>query len=280
MAADWTIGKVARWAADDFRARGITSPRLEAELLLSHVLGTDRIHVIADADRSLSASELESFREAIKRRRKGEPVAYIRGQKEFYGRVFRVDRRVLVPRPDTETLIDVALACLLDHAAPQILDLGTGSGCVAITLQLERPDARVCATEVSAAALAVARANAQTLGASVTFLQGDWFAALGPGAAFDLIVSNPPYVACADPHLAALRHEPPLALTDGGNGLQCLSILIAGARTYLCGEGWLALEHGYDQAAAVGQRMQDAGFRQVTVHRDAGGQTRVTAGRA
>jgi len=255
-------------------------PATEARALLAWVLRAPRERLVAHPETVVTPQALADYTALVMRRQAGEPLAYLLGEKEFYGRPFRVTPDVLVPRPDTETLIDVALACLRDRAAPQILDLGTGSGCVAITLQLERPDARVCATEVSAAALAVARANAQTLGASVTFLQGDWFAALGPGAAFDLIVSNPPYVACADPHLAALRHEPPLALTDGGNGLQCLSILIAGARTYLCGEGWLALEHGYDQAAAVGQRMQDAGFRQVTVHRDAGGQTRVTAGRA
>ena len=262
------------------QARALGLDRIDAQLLLGHRLQRDRAWLIGHDGDPLDAATAAAFGADCQRRAAGEPLAYLVGEREFHGLRLQVTPDVLVPRPDTETLIDVALACLLDHAAPQILDLGTGSGCVAITLQLERPDARVCATEVSAAALAVARANAQTLGASVTFLQGDWFAALGPGAAFDLIVSNPPYVACADPHLAALRHEPPLALTDGGNGLQCLSILIAGARTYLCGEGWLALEHGYDQAAAVGQRMQDAGFRQVTVHRDAGGQTRVTAGRA
>jgi release factor glutamine methyltransferase len=255
-------------------------PAPEARALLAWVLRAPRERLVAHPEAVVTSQVLADYTALVARRQAGEPLAYLLGEKEFYGRPFRVTPDVLVPRPDTETLIDVALACVRDRAAPRILDLGTGSGCVAITLQLERPDASVWATDVSAAALAVARANAQTLGAGVTFLQGDWFAALGPGATFDLIVSNPPYVAYADPHLAALRHEPPLALTDGGDGLQCLSILIGGAQTYLRGEGCLALEHGYDQAAAVAQRMRDGGFRDVTVQRDAGGQTRVTAGRA
>ncbi len=254
-------------------------PATEARALLAWVLRTPRERLVAHPETVVPPQAHTDYTALVARRQAGEPLAYLLGEKEFYGRPFAVTPDVLVPRPDTETLIDVALACVRGRAAPRILDLGTGSGCVAITLALERPDASVCATDVSAAALAMARANAQSLGASVTFLQGDWFTALGPGA-FDLIVSNPPYVAYADPHLAALRHEPPLALTDGGDGMQCLSILIAGARKYLSGEGWLALEHGYDQAAAVGQRMKDAGFREVTTHRDAGGQTRVTAGRA
>ncbi len=255
-------------------------PASEARALLAAVLRTSRENLIAHPELPVDAPAQQTYEALVARRLTGEPLAYLLGEKEFYGRPFRVTPDVLVPRPDTETLVEVALACLRGCAAPRILDLGTGSGCVAITLQLERPDAAVTATDVSAAALAVARANAQSLKADVTFLQGDWFGALAPGATFDLIVSNPPYVAAADPHLAALRHEPGLALTDGGDGLRCLSILIAGARAHLRAGGWLVLEHGYDQAAELTLRMRDAGFREVSVYRDAGGQTRVTAGRA
>ncbi len=255
-------------------------PATEARALLAWVLHAPRERLVAHPETVVTPQAHAAFTALVARRQAGEPLAYLLGEKEFYGRPFRVTPDVLVPRPDTETLIDVAVECLGDCAAPRVLDLGTGSGCVAITLQLERSDACVIATDVSGAALAVARANALSLGASVTFLQGDWFATLGPGDTFDLIVSNPPYVAAADPHLEALRHEPVLALTDGADGLRCLSVLIAGARTHLRQGGWLALEHGYDQAVGVGQRMHDAGFRDVTVHRDAGGQARVTAGRA
>ena len=255
-------------------------PATEARALLAWVLHAPRERLVAHPETVVTPQAHAAFTALVERRQAGEPLAYLLGEKEFYGRPFRVTPDVLVPRPDTETLVEVALACLRGRTAPRILDLGTGSGCVAITLQLERPDASVTATDVSAGALAVARANAQSLKADVIFQQGDWFGALARGSTFDLIVSNPPYVAAADPHLAALRHEPGLALTDGGNGLQCLSILIAGALAHLRKEGWLVLEHGYDQAAAITPRMHAAGYQEVTVYRDAGGQTRVTAGRA
>jgi release factor glutamine methyltransferase len=261
----------------------LTAPPLpanEARALLALVLRTSREYLIAHPEVPVSLPAQKAYEALVARRQSGVPLAYLLGEKEFYGRPFSVTPDVLVPRPDTETLVEVALACLRGRTAPRILDLGTGSGCVAITLQLERPDASVTATDVSAAALAVARANAQSLKADVLFQQGDWFGALAPGSTFDLIVSNPPYVAAADPHLAALIHEPGLALTDGGDGLQCLSILIAGARAHLRTAGWLVLEHGYDQAAAITPRMRAAGLQEVTVYRDAGGQTRVTAGGA
>jgi release factor glutamine methyltransferase len=256
-----------------------TLPVTEARTLLAWILHAPRERLIAHPETSVAPQAHTEYKAWVARRHAGEPLAYLVGEKEFYGRPFRVTPDVLVPRPDTETLVEVALECVRDNAAPRILDLGTGSGCVAVTVKLERLDATVSATDVSAAALAVARANAQSLQAQVSFLQGDWFRALAPGTAFDLIVSNPPYVAAADPHLAALGHEPCLALTDGGDGLQCLAILVEGARAHLFAGGWLVLEHGYDQAAAIGQRMRDAGFRDVTTYRDAGGQTRVTAGR-
>jgi release factor glutamine methyltransferase len=255
-------------------------PATEARALLASVLRAPRERLIAYPETAVSLPARTNYTALVRRREAGEPLAYLLGEKEFYGRLFRVTPDVLVPRPDTETLIDVALACLLGRRAPRVIDLGTGSGCVAITLQLERTDACVMATDVSNAALAVARANAQSLGADVTLVESDWFVALDPCDAFDLVVSNPPYVASGDPHLEALRYEPALALTDGDDGLRCLSTLIAGARRYLKPGGWLALEHGYDQHDEVRERMVAAGYRELAVRRDAGGQARVTTGRA
>ncbi|MGE5712479.1 MAG: peptide chain release factor N(5)-glutamine methyltransferase [Betaproteobacteria bacterium] len=259
----------------------LTTPPLpanEARALLAMALHTSREHLIAHPELPVSPAVHTAYETLVARRQSGEPMAYLLGEKEFYGRPFRVTPDVLVPRPDTETLVEVALTCLRGHTAPRLLDLGTGSGCVAITLKLERPDAAVTATDVSTAALAVARSNAESLKAEVSFLQSDWFVALAPRTTFDLIVSNPPYVAATDPHLAALSHEPGLALTDGSDGLQCLSVLIEGACAHLPVGGWLVLEHGYDQSAAVSQQMRDAGYQEVAVYRDAGGQTRVAAG--
>jgi release factor glutamine methyltransferase len=254
-------------------------PRAEARALLASALRVTRERLIAFPETEVPLSVLTAYEALVARRREGEPLAYLLGEKEFYGRRFAVTPDVLVPRPDTESLVDVALECLSPMAAPRVLELGTGSGCIAITLQLERPAARVVATDVSTAALDVARANARDLGAPVTFQQGDWYAAVDPAALFDLIVSNPPYVAAADPHLAALKHEPAMALSDGHDGLQCLSALIAGARAHLRAGAWLVLEHGYDQSQAVARLIREAGFREVSVRRDAGGQPRVSFGR-
>lgn len=255
-------------------------PHAEARALLAYSLRVTRERLIAFPETAVPPPALAAYEALVKRRREGEPLAYLLGEKEFYGRRFAVTRDVLVPRPDSEALVEVALECLSPMTAPRILELGTGSGCIAITLQLERPDARIVATDISAAALTVARANARYLDAGVTFRQGDWFAAVKPAEEFDLIVSNPPYVAAADPHIDALRHEPAMALTDGHDGLRFLSALIAGARAHLCASAWLALEHGYDQAPAVERLLRDAGFRDVAMRRDAGGQPRVSIGRA
>lgn len=255
-------------------------PQSEARALLAAILRVTRERLIAFPETAVPPPALATYEALLARRLAGEPLAYLLGEKEFYGRRFAVTRDVLVPRPDTETLVEVALECLTPLTAPRVLELGTGSGCIAITLQLERPDARVVATEVSTAALAVARANARDLDARVTLLPGDWYSAIEPAEPFDLIVSNPPYVAASDPHLDALRHEPAGALTDGADGLRCLSALIAGARAHLRAEGWIALEHGYDQSSAVERLLLDAGFREVAMRRDAGGQPRVSLGRA
>lgn len=255
-------------------------PLPEARALLAKVLQVPRERLIAFPEAAVAAPAAAAFEALAARRHAGEPLAYLRGEQEFYGRPFRVTRDVLVPRPDTETLVDVALECLQLLSAPRVLELGTGSGCIAITLQLERPDARVVATDVSTAALAVARGNAQALGAAPDFLHSDWFGSLAPDAAYDLIVSNPPYVAAGDPHLADLQHEPSEALTDRQDGLQCLSRIIGSARTHLRPGGWLALEHGYDQAAAVEPLLRAAGFHEISARRDAGGHLRVSRGRA
>ena len=255
-------------------------PRVEARALLASVLRVTRERLIAFPETEVPSLTLAAYEALVKRRKAGEPLAYLLGEKEFYGRRFAVTPDVLVPRPESETLVEVALECLSPITEPRVLELGTGSGCIAITLQLERPDARVVATDVSEAALAVARANARDLDARVTFRQGDWYAAVDPAEPFDLIVSNPPYVATADPHLDALKHEPTLALTDGHDGLRCLTTLIAGARVHLCTHGWLALEHGFDQSTAVEGLLRDARFKEVSMRRDAGRQPRVSFGRA
>jgi release factor glutamine methyltransferase len=254
-------------------------PLVEVRALLASSLRVTREYLIAFPETDVPPPALAAYEALAARRRNGEPLAYLLGEKEFYGRRFAVTPDVLVPRPDTETLVEVALECLARLTAPRVLELGTGSGCIAITLQLERPDAQLVATDVSVAALELAHANACDLDSRVTFRPGDWYAAVDLSERFDLIVSNPPYVAAADPHLDALTHEPALALTDGHDGLQCLSTLIAGARAHLRAGAWLALEHGYDQSAAVGRLLRDAGFREVSVRRDAGGQPRVSLGR-
>jgi release factor glutamine methyltransferase len=264
----------------DSLLRSADLPRAEARALLASVLRVARERLIAFPETEVPLPAQAVYETLAARRREGEPLAYLLGEKEFYGRRFAVTPDVLVPRPETETLVEVALECLSKVTAPRVLELGTGSGCIAITLQLQRPDARVVATDVSAPALAMARANARDLGAPVTFQAGDWYAAVDPAEMFDLIVSNPPYVAAADPHLDALSYEPAVALTDRHDGLQCLSTLIAGARSHLRTGACLALEHGYDQSQAVARLLLESGFQEVSMRRDAGGQPRVSLGRA
>lgn len=213
----------------------------------------------------------------MKRRVAGEPVAYIVGWREFHGHRFRVTPDVLIPRPDTETLVDAALALVPGDASARVLDLGTGSGCVAISIALARPLAQVVATDSSPAALAVARGNAQALEArNLRLLAADWYA--GISGRFDLIVSNPPYIAAADPHLATgdLRFEPADALSPGGDGLDALRAIIAGAPAHLRASGWLLVEHGWDQGEAVGSLLAAAGFAHRSTHHDLGGHHRVS----
>jgi release factor glutamine methyltransferase len=283
--AQWTIGSVLEWAAADFRSRGVDRPRLEAEVLLSHALGQSRVQLIVDSKRPLEPAELARFRDFVRRRRKLEPVAYLLGEREFYGRPFKVDARVLIPRPDTETLVDVALQAMADRSLSfRALDLCTGSGCVAITLAKEAPTATIFATDASADALAVARANLERLGAyRVALGQGDLFDVPSlRGRRFDLIVSNPPYIPTAEiPTLMAdvRDHEPRLALDGGADGLDLVRRLVGAAPTYLVPGGVLALEIGAGQAPAVRAILEEVGFADVRAVQDAGRIERVVTGR-
>jgi release factor glutamine methyltransferase len=279
----WTIESVLRWSTDDFRTRGIDTPRLDAELLLAHALCSSRIQLVVDAKRPLESDELVRFRELVKRRRTREPIAYILARREFYGRTFRVDGRVLVPRPDTEALVDVALDRTRQVSlSMRALDLCTGSGCVAITLARERVTSHVFACDISDGALVVARDNALRLGAyNVAFSRGDLFDAVAPSLRFDLVTANPPYIAAGD--IAALEpeireHEPRLALLAGGDGLLVLERLVLDAPRYLVGRGVLAVEVGAGQAAAVEQIFLRAGFVDIERKRDYGRIERVVSG--
>jgi len=280
----WTIAAVLKWATDDFRGKRIDAPRLDAEILLAHALATTRIQLVVDAMRPLSADELARFRELVKRRRTREPVAYILGTREFYGRAFRVDARVLVPRPDTETLVAVALDRTRDRSMSlRALDLCTGSGCVAITLARERPTSQVHGTDASPDALAVARENALRLGAyNASFAEGDLFAAVASARRFDLVVANPPYVPTTD--IAGLMadvrdFEPRMALDGGADGLGLMRRIVADAPTVLVAGGRLAVEVGAGEAGDVAALVSARGFTDVTISRDYGRIERVVDGR-
>jgi len=258
------------------QSRGLD--RLDAQLLLLHALGRpaqDRAWLLAHDTDALPAATQAALDAAVQRRLGGEPVAYITGHKEFFGLDLQVDARVLVPRPDTETLVEWALS-LRPHPQ-QILDLGTGSGAIALALKHARPDAQVSAVDASAAALIVARANAQRLQFDVAFTRGSWLE--GIHQRFDLIVSNPPYIAALDRHLKDLQHEPLQALASGADGLDDLREIITQARTRLQPGGWLLLEHGWDQAQAVRDLLVQAGFEDVQSRRDLGGIERCSGGR-
>ena len=257
--------------------------RAEAQMLLLHALGRDRharAWLLAHADDALAPADAARFAALCARRLDGEPVAYLCGRKAFYGLDLAVDARVLDPRDDTETLVDWALERLPPGRAARVLDLGTGSGAVALAIAAQRPQAALTATDLSDDALAVARGNGQRLGLAVDWRAGDWFGALAPGAApFALIVSNPPYIARGDAHLPALRHEPALALTSGTDGLDALRTLVAGAPAWLDAGGWLLLEHGWDQADAVRALLAARGFAEVQSRHDLAGVERCSGGR-
>ena len=253
---------------------------LDAQLLLCHVLQRPRAWLLAHDQDTLAPDLAERFTAWSRRRAAGEPLAYLVGDKEFYGLNLRVSPDVLIPRPDTETLVEWALGLIpdeSDHAPFEVLDLGTGSGAIALALQRHRPRARVTAVDASPAALAMAVANARALTLPVENLCGSWFAPVA-NRRFDLIVSNPPYIAEGDDHLAALRFEPKQALTSGVAGLDDLQHITSQAARHLKPGGWLLLEHGHDQAQAVGGLLKNNGFGRIETRFDLGGNPRCTGG--
>lgn len=243
--------------------------RLDARLLLQYATGCSHTDLLARPETPVIAPACAQFLEWVERRAAGEPLAYLVGEAEFRGRVFQVSPAVLIPRPETEVLIELALEKLSGLTVPKILDLGTGSGIVAISLALECPTAQVTAVDLSFEAISIARNNAGRLGAKVDFRQSDWFESLG-GESFDLIVSNPPYVAAADPHLAldGLPFEPQMALTDGADGLDCIRRIVAGAPAHLNPGRWLLFEHGYDQGEASRRLLRENDFVKFETWRD------------
>jgi len=270
-------------ALREARARGLE--RLDAQLLLGHVLGQSRSWLMAHGDDVLSAGHASAYASLVARRAAGEPFAYLVGEREFHGLTLAVAPAVLVPRPDTETLVDWALGLLqgelLDAPAPAVLDLGTGSGAIALAVKSGCPRALVWAGERSADALAVARGNAARLSLDVRFAQGDWWDALAGATdapVFDLVVSNPPYIAADDPHLADLAHEPLSALVAADNGLADIRAIATGARGRLRTGSWLLFEHGWEQADAVAAILAQAGFGRIATRRDIEGRPRCTGG--
>ena len=261
------------------RARGVA--RLDAQLLLARTLQRPRSWLVAHDDAALSAAQQRAFAADCRRRAGGEPLAYVLGEREFHGLSLQVGPAVLVPRPDTETLVDWGLD-LLSAMPPEpgaaVADLGTGSGAIALALKHAHPSACVSAVEISPDALEVARANGSRLGLDVRWHTGSWWVPLA-GQRFDLVLSNPPYVADGDAHLHALRHEPLGALSPGGDGLSALQHIVQQAEPHLNPGGWLLLEHGYDQADAVCTMLRAAGFSEVASRIDLAGQRRCSGGR-
>ena len=260
------VGEILQKSASWLAGKGLESPRLEAELLLAHVLGTDRVGLYVVADRPLDEAELDAYRSLLRRRAGGEPVAYLTGGREFYGLEFKVTPDVLVPRPETELIVDR----VRELAPATLLDLGTGSGCIAVSCAVRLPEASVTATDLCAAALEVARGNAERHAADIRFLKGDLFDPLEPGSRFDLIASNPPYVAegCAMP-----PGEPRLALHGGREGLDLIRRVIDGAPAWLAEGGTLLVEIGEEQELAVKSAARR--FESVVVHRDLAGLARL-----
>lgn len=253
---------------------------VDARVLLRHVLGWSPAQLASRAEVPVAPPLVEAFAALAARRASGEPVAYIIGEREFYGLIFKVTPAVLIPRPETELLVELALERIPADAPCRVLDLGTGSGCVALAIARQRPQSRVTATDCSRDALAVASANARALDVrNVEFVRGDWFDAVA-GRRFDLVVSNPPYIAAGDAHLCEgdLRFEPEGALAAGADGLECIRRIVRNAAAHLSVGGWLLLEHGYDQARACRKLLDDAGFRKMLSRCDLAGIERVSGG--
>jgi release factor glutamine methyltransferase len=267
--------------------RASALPALEARILLGHVLGWRRTELITRADDPLDPAKVSAYRALEARRVAGEPVAQLIGSREFFGLDFEVTPDVLIPRPETELLVETALAALEGRSRPRVLDLGTGTGAIAVAIASSRPDAQVWAVDRSADALAVAARNAARLldakrpGGPLQFARSDWYAALDPAMIFDVIVSNPPYIASGDPHLSQgdLRFEPRGALTDEADGLSAIRAIVAGAPARLAPDAVLWMEHGYDQAEAVRAILVAQGFTDVRSDRDLANIERISGGR-
>lgn len=259
---------------------GLPLDPLENRILLCEATGLSRVQLITQGDRALTPDEAQRLDTLVARRLAGEPIAYIVGRREFFGLDFQVGPAVLIPRPDTELIVELALERLPQGPA-RLLDMGTGSGAIAVAVAHTRPDADVTALDVSPDALAIAQANAAANGARVRFLESSWFDALAAFDTFDVIASNPPYIAAGDDHLSQgdLRFEPVGALTDHADGLSALRIIVAGGPRHLVPGGWLLLEHGYDQAAAVRALLAKAGYTDVQSWQDLAGIERVSGGR-
>ncbi len=272
-----------REALDDARTRlqkTSASPAVDANILLCHILGCSRSHLMTWPEKELTAQQANAFRMVLERRLTGEPVAYITGNKEFWSLSLKVSQDVLIPRPETETLVEFVLELFAARINMRVADLGTGSGAIACALASEHPQWKIHATDIAAAALDVARANASTHQLkNIHFCQGCWFEPLS-GQLFDLIVSNPPYVASNDQHLALgdLRFEPETALTSGTQGLEAIATLTQQAGAHLKPGGWLVVEHGYDQQRAVYERFESGGFAEIVQLSDLAALPRVTAG--
>ena len=277
-------GAAQVWSVADalVRARAAGVDRLDAQRLLAHALARPRSWLLAHGDALLDAGQVRWLQACLIRHADGEPLAYLLGEQEFHGLILSVNSDVLVPRPDTEVLVDWALELLggalagIEH--PAVVDLGCGSGAIALAVKHAQPRAAVIGTDNSAVALTVARANALRLELDVGFAHGSWWGAV-PAQRFHLALANPPYIAAGDPHLPALRHEPACALSPGGDGLDALRQIVQGAALHEVPAGWLLLEHGHDQSPAVQRLLSAAGFESVETRRDLGGRPRCTGGR-
>lgn len=279
----WTIRKVLDWTRGHFDKQDIDDPRLTSEILLGHVLSLPRVKLYMDLDRPLSKEELATYRGLIQRRIAGEPTQYLVGSKEFYGRRFSVDARVLIPRSETELLVEAVLHDVKKDAPSRVLDVCTGSGCIAVTIAAERPQASVWATDLMANALEVAKANAEKhqVDARVTFFQGDLLAPLPPGTQFDVIVSNPPYVKTGDLKTLQreVQREPKEALDGGPEGVTLIARVVTDALPRLKPGGLLAMEIGEDEGAAVKELLVRAGYHDVKIEKDLARHERLALGR-
>jgi len=280
----WTVSSVLQWTSSQFQKHQVDAPRLTAELLLAHVLQCKRIALYLDYQRPLEAHELHAFRSLIQRRLKGEPTQYLIGTKEFYQRSFITDARALIPRFETELLVDFALEKLPKNQKARVADVCTGSGCIALSLALERPEAEIWATDISKEALSLAKENHQRLGCppNIHWCEGNLLEPLPPACLpLDLLVSNPPYLCAQEMQnlQREVRFEPALALYGGNDGLQFLSTLIHEAPRFLAHGGWLLLEIGENQSEKMRPQLMEAGYADILIHQDWSGLCRIAQAR-